>query len=206
MYLFFLGQKIGMTQIFNDTGLAIPVTIIQAGPCIITDIRNIDKNGYNALQIGYKDISPKHVKKPILGHFKKNSLAPLKYLFEVKLNSPSNRTIGELIKVDLFSVGQKVTVTAKSIGRGFAGCQKRHNFSRGPMTHGSKNHRQPGSIGAGTTPGRVIPGKRMPGHLGNRTTTIKNLEVVHIDVENNLLILKGNVPGKSGNIIKICSH
>lgn len=195
-----------MTQIFDTKGLVVPVTLIEAGPCIITAIKDHQKYGYSSIQIGYEEISPKKLTKPILGHFQKNNLVPLKYLYEVRTNDLSRWDLGQVITVNLFTVGQKVKVSGKSIGKGFAGCQKRHHFSRGPMTHGSKNHRQPGSIGAGTTPGRVIPGKKMAGQLGHKMTTIKNLEIIHIEQDNNLLVLKGNIPGKAGNIIKIFSE
>nr|YP_009369893.1 50S ribosomal protein L3 [Boldia erythrosiphon]ARO90581.1 50S ribosomal protein L3 [Boldia erythrosiphon] len=205
MVYFNLGRKIGMTQIFDDRGLTIPVTIIKAGPCIIVQIKNDAKHGYSSVQIGYDKVEYNKVKKPILGHFKKNNITPLKYLFEMKIDSLTKCDIGQLIKVDSFVIGQKVKISANSIGKGFSGCQKRHNFARGPMSHGSKNHRQPGSIGAGTTPGRVIPGKKMAGQLGNKKTTIKNLKIVYIDKINNLLGIKGSVPGKTGNLLKVVS-
>nr|UNJ16379.1 ribosomal protein L3 [Boldiaceae sp.] len=205
MVYFNLGKKIGMTQIFDDKGLIIPVTIIQAGPCTVVQIKNIKTDGYSSIQIGYHEIEYHKVKKPIYGHFKKNNLAPLKHLFEIKTDASISWSIGDLIKVDSFSIGQKVKISGNSIGKGFSGCQKRHNFARGPMSHGSKNHREPGSIGAGSTPGRVIPGKKMAGQLGNWKTTIRNLEIVYIDKVNNLLVIKGSVPGKTGNLLKIFS-
>lgn len=193
-----------MTQIFDENGLVIPVTIIQAGPCMVTDLKNIDKHGYSAVQVGYAEVKEEKLKRPNLGHLKKNGCPPFKHLTETRIPSTSNLSIGQIISVKDLSIGQKLKVSATSIGKGFTGNQKRHNFTRGPMSHGSKNHRQPGSIGAGTTPGRVIPGKKMAGQLGNKRISIKNLKVVYIDNENNLLVLKGSVPGKTGNLLKIC--
>lgn len=193
-----------MTQIFDENGLVIPVTIIQAGPCMVTEIKNLEKHGYSAVQIGYSEVKEKHMNKPNLGHLKKNGCPPFKYLTETRINNTSDIELGQTFSVNNLSIGQTVKISGKSIGKGFSGNQKRHNFTRGPMSHGSKNHRQPGSIGAGTTPGRVIPGKKMAGHLGNKQISIKNLKIVHIDNENNLLVLKGSVPGKSGNLLKIC--
>nr|QUE28465.1 ribosomal protein L3 [Porphyrostromium boryanum] len=193
-----------MTQIFDENGLVIPVTIVQAGPCMITDLKNTEKHGYSAVQIGYSEVSNEKINKPNLGHLKKNGCPSFKHLTETRLDQTDNLSIGQEISVSNLTVGQKVKITGTSIGKGFTGNQKRHNFTRGPMSHGSKNHRQPGSIGAGTTPGRVIPGKKMAGQLGNKQISIKNLKIVYIDKENNLLVLKGSVPGKSGNLLKIC--
>nr|QUE29602.1 ribosomal protein L3 [Erythrotrichia foliiformis] len=193
-----------MTQIFDDTGLVIPVTIIQAGPCMVTDIKSIDKHGYSAVQVGYLEVKESKLNKPNLGHLKKNGCPPFKHLTETRIADTSNLNLGQTLSVQNLSVGQKVKISGKSIGKGFTGNQKRHNFTRGPMSHGSKNHRQPGSIGAGTTPGRVVPGKKMAGQLGNKNISVKNLKIIHIDQENNLLVLKGSVPGKSGNLLKIC--
>jgi large subunit ribosomal protein L3 len=198
-----LGTKLGMTQIFDDSGLAIPVTIIKAGPCVITQIKTTSVDGYNAIQLGYSETRTNLLNKPRLGHLKKIGL-PLKYLKEYKVDSSTNNDVlGTKIGVDRFIVGDKVSITGKTIGKGFAGTVRRHNFTRGPMTHGSKNHREPGSIGMGTTPGRVYPGKRMAGRLGGKKATIKNLEVLLINPENNLLVIKGAVPGKVGNILSI---
>lgn len=198
-----LGTKLGMTQIFDAAGLAIPVTIIKAGPCVVTQIKTPDTDGYNAVQIGYLDIRAKLLNKPCRGHLQKSGLGPLKHLKEYKNVVSSDLVIGSKIDVNSFQVGDLVSVTGKTIGKGFSGTVKRHNFTRGPMTHGSKNHREPGSIGQGTTPGRVYPGKKMAGRLGGTNTTIKNLEVLHINSKNNLIILKGAVPGKSGNLISL---
>nr|QUE28083.1 ribosomal protein L3 [Sahlingia subintegra] len=193
-----------MTQIFDENGLVVPVTIVQAGPCMVTELRNIEKHGYSAVQIGYAEVQEQKLKKPNLGHLKKNGCPPFKYLTETRITDTSDFNLGQIISVNNLSIGQQVKISGTSIGKGFTGNQKRHNFTRGPMSHGSKNHRQPGSIGAGTTPGRVIPGKKMAGQLGNKKISIKNLKIVHIDATNNLLVLKGSVPGKAGNILKIC--
>jgi large subunit ribosomal protein L3 len=203
MSLGILGTKLGMTQIFDEAGFATPVTIIKAGPCIVTQIKNVEKEGYNAIQIGYAQVSEKKLTKPELGHLHKSNLPPLKNLKEYKVSSVDNVKIADKITVNIFSIGQLVSVSGKSIGRGFAGTIKRYNFTRGPMTHGSKNHREPGSIGQGTTPGRVFPGKKMAGRLGGGQTMIKNLKVVHVNTENNLLVLKGTVPGKAGNLLSV---
>lgn len=192
-----------MTQIFDENGLVIPVTIIQAGPCVVTQIKNKETDGYCAVQVGFWEISENHLRKPNLGHLNKAGAPFLKYLTETRLKHNVDITLGQILTVDSLNVGQKVKISGKSIGRGFAGNQKKHNFTRGPMSHGSKNHRQPGSIGAGTTPGKVIPGKKMAGQLGNKQISIKNLNIVHINVEKNLLVLKGSVPGKTGNLLKI---
>ncbi len=198
-----LGTKLGMTQIFDNSGLAIPVTLIKAGPCTITQIKTPEANGYQAIQVGYMDIKSKLLTKARIGHLAKSNIKPLKYLKEYKNSSIKNPELGMTIDVETFKVGDFVSIRGKTIGKGFSGTVKRHNFTRGPMTHGSKNHREPGSIGQGTTPGRVYPGKKMAGRLGGKYTTIKNLEVLHINQKNNLLVVKGAVPGKIGNLISI---
>ena len=198
-----LGTKLGMTQIFDESGLAIPVTIIKAGPCLITQIKTLEKDGYNAVQVGYSEIQSKLLNKATLGHLQKAGSPPLKYLKEYRIQSSSGELLGATISVNSFNLGDKVSITGKTIGKGFAGTVKRHNFTRGPMTHGSKNHREPGSIGMGTTPGRVYPGKKMAGRLGGKQTTIKNLQIVLINPENNLLVVKGAIPGKLGNLLSI---
>ena len=198
-----LGTKLGMTQIFDESGLAIPVTIIKAGPCLITQIKTLETDGYSAIQVGYSEIQSKLLTKPRLGHLEKVGNPPLKYLKEYRVHSSAGEVLGATISVNSFTLGDKVSVTGKTIGKGFAGTVKRHNFTRGPMTHGSKNHREPGSIGMGTTPGRVYPGKKMAGRLGGKQTTIKNLQIVLINPENNLLVVKGAIPGKLGNLLSI---
>ena len=198
-----LGNKIGMTQIFDESGSIIPVTILKVGPCVVTQVKTELKDGYNSIQIGYGNVSSKLLTQPRLGHFQKSNIQPLKYLKEFKVNEQEEFEIGQVLNVDSFSPGQLVNIKGKSIGKGFSGLQKRHNFTRGPMTHGSKNHRAPGSIGMGTTPGRVLPGKKMAGQLGNKMTTIKKLKVVQINSEENILVIKGSVPGKPGNLLSI---
>ena len=198
-----LGTKLGMTQIFDESGLAIPVTIIKAGPCTVTQVKTIDTDGYNSVQLGYLETQSKLLTKPELGHLRKTGSPPLKHLKEYRVESSSSNPLGSLLSVNLFNIGDKISVTGKTIGKGFAGTVKRHHFTRGPMTHGSKNHREPGSIGMGTTPGRVYPGKRMAGRLGGKQTTIKNLQVVLVNLENNLLVVKGAIPGKLGNLLSI---
>jgi large subunit ribosomal protein L3 len=198
-----LGNKVGMTQIFDESGNIIPVTILKVGPCIITQVKTKSKDGYDSIQIGYGNLSSKALSQPELGHLQKSNIQPLKYLKEFKITEANDFSIGQVLNVDSFSPGQFVNIRGKSIGKGFSGLQKRHNFSRGPMTHGSKNHREPGSIGMGTTPGRVLPGKKMAGQLGNKITTIRKLKVIQINSEENLLVIKGSVPGKPGNLLSI---
>ena len=198
-----LGNKIGMTQIFDESGNIIPVTILKVGPCVITQIKTKSKDGYNSIQIGYGNVSSKTLTQPELGHLQKSNIQPLKYLKEFKVNETDEFKIGQVLNVDSFLPGQFINIRGKSIGKGFSGLQKRHNFSRGPMTHGSKNHRAPGSIGMGTTPGRVLPGKKMAGQLGNKITTIRKLKVIQINTEENILVIKGSVPGKPGNLLSI---
>ena len=198
-----LGNKIGMTQIFDESGNIIPVTILKVGPCIITQIKTKAKDGYRSIQVGYGNVSSKSLTQPELGHLQKSNIEPLKYLKEFKIAEDDEYKIGQVLTVDSFLLGQFVNIKGKSIGKGFSGLQKRHNFTRGPMTHGSKNHRAPGSIGMGTTPGRVLPGKKMAGQLGNKIITIKKLRVIQISSEEDILVVKGSVPGKPGNLLNI---
>ena len=198
-----LGNKIGMTQIFDESGNIIPVTILKIGPCVITQIKTVLTDGYNAIQIGYGVTSSKYLSQPELGHLQKSNIQPLKYLKEFRISNPEEYTVGQILNVESFAAGQLVNITGKTNGKGFSGLQKRHNFARGPMTHGSKNHRAPGSIGMGTTPGRVLPGKRMAGQLGNKITNIKKLKIVQVNAEENILVVKGSVPGKPGNLLSI---
>ena len=203
MSLGLLGNKIGMTQIFDETGNIIPVTVLKIGPCVITQVKTVLTDGYNAIQIGYGNVSTKSLTQPELGHLQKSNIQPLKYLKEFRVNNPEEFQVGQILNVEAFNSGQLVDITGKSSGKGFSGLQKRHNFTRGPMTHGSKNHRLPGSIGMGTTPGRVLPGKRMAGQLGNKITNIKKLKIVQVNAEENILVVKGSVPGKPGNLLSI---
>ena len=192
-----------MTQIFDESGNIIPVTILKVGPCIITQIKTELKDGYNSIQVGYTNISSKTLTQPELGHLQKSDIQPLKYLKEFRVVDPKQFKVGQVLKVDLFKPGQLVNIKGKTIGKGFSGLQKRYNFARGPMTHGSKNHRAPGSIGMGTTPGRVLPGKKMAGQLGNKITTIQKLKVIQLNLQENILVIKGSVPGKPGNLLSI---
>ena len=198
-----LGNKIGMTQIFDESGNIIPVTILKVGPCVVTQVKSKSKEKYDSIQIGYGNIASKKLTQPELGHLQKSNIQPLKYLKEFRTTEQDEFTVGQVLNVDLFSPGQFVNIRGKSIGKGFSGLQKRHNFTRGPMTHGSKNHRAPGSIGMGTTPGRVLPGKKMAGQLGNKITTVKKLKVIQANANENLLVIKGSVPGKPGNLLSI---
>ena len=198
-----LGTKLGMTQVFDEQGRAIPVTVIQAGPCTVTQIKTKQTDGYVAIQVGYGDVKPKALNKPELGHLAKSGATPVRHLQEYRLEDVGEFQLGQQVKADLFTPGQIVDVIGTSIGKGFAGFQKRHNFKRGPMAHGSKNHRQPGSIGPGTTPGRVYPGKRMAGRLGNVQITVRKLTVLRVDTERNLLLIKGAVPGKAGALVNV---
>nr|YP_010516867.1 ribosomal protein L3 [Haslea pseudostrearia]UXN44649.1 ribosomal protein L3 [Haslea pseudostrearia] len=198
-----LGNKIGMTQIFDELGNIIPVTILKVGPCVVTQVKTKTNDGYDSIQIGYGNVSTKILTQPQLGHLEKSNIQPLKYLKEFKTTEQDEFKIGQVLNVESFVPGQLVNVKGKNIGKGFSGLQKRHHFTRGPMTHGSKNHRAPGSIGMGTTPGRVLPGKKMAGQLGNKITTVKKLKIIQINSKENVLIIKGSVPGKPGNLLSI---
>jgi large subunit ribosomal protein L3 len=198
-----LGNKVGMTQIFDEFGNVIPVTILKIGPCVVTQIKTILNDGYNAIQIGYGNVQSKYLTQPQLGHLQKSNIQPLKYLKEFRVNNPEEFQIGQILGVDSLSVNQLINITGKTNGKGFSGLQKRYNFTRGPMTHGSKNHRAPGSIGMGTSPGRVLPGKKMAGQLGNKIANIKKLKVIQINSDENILVVKGSVPGKPGNLITV---
>jgi len=198
-----LGNKIGMTQIFDESGNIIPVTVLKIGPCVITQIKTVLNDEYNAIQVGYGNVSNKLLTQPELGHLQKSNIQPLKYLKEFRINNPEDFQVGQILNVEAFTSGQLVDITGKSSGKGFSGLQKRHNFARGPMSHGSKNHREPGSIGMGTSPGRVLPGKKMAGQLGNKITNIKKLKIIQINIKENILVVKGSVPGKPGNLLSI---
>jgi len=198
-----LGNKVGMTQIFDEFGNVIPVTILKIGPCVVTQIKTILNDGYNAIQVGYGNVQNKYLTQSQLGHLQKSNIQPLKYLKEFRVTNPEEFEIGQILGVDSLSVNQLINITGKTNGKGFSGLQKRYNFTRGPMTHGSKNHRAPGSIGMGTSPGRVLPGKKMAGQLGNKIANIKKLKVIQINSDENILIVKGSVPGKPGNLITI---
>jgi large subunit ribosomal protein L3 len=197
-----LGRKIGMTQIFDKDGKVIPVTAIEAGPCTVVQVKNKDLDGYDAIQIGFGEIKDKKVNKPKKGHFKKASITPVKYLREFRLEEISYK-VGDEIKADLFAEGEAVDITGTTKGKGFQGVIKRHGQSRGPMGHGSMYHRRPGSMGSTSTPGRVFKGKKLPGRMGGVTVTIQNLDIIKVDLDKNVLLVKGSVPGNKGSILKI---
>ena len=208
MSLGILGNKIGMTQIFDKKGDVIPVTVIKGGPCYVTQIKSIENCGYNAIQLGYLEVSSnaKSLTKPLLGHFNKANVTPFKYLKEFTVNESTSYELGQKFTVEIFTVGQKINVTGLTIGKGNAGNIKKNHFTRGGMSHGSKHHRLQGSIGSGTTPGRVFPGKKMPGRLGMDQRTVKALEIIDIDTQENLIVLKGCIPGKSGNLVTLTTN
>ena len=192
-----------MTQVFDENGLAIPVTVIKVDPLTVTQVKTVDTDGYNAIQTGVVPAKEKHLTKAELGHFAKNKLENFRHLQEFRVDNPEAYEVGQKIDLSVLENVEKVDVTGKSVGKGFQGTVKRWNFSRGPLGHGSKNHREPGSIGAGTTPGRVIKGKRMAGNMGNEKVTITKLTVVKVDNENNLLLVKGSVPGPEGKLVTV---
>lgn len=196
-------KKVGMTQIFDESGTILPVTILKTELCQVSQIKTKGTDGYDAVQVCYGEEKVENINKATRGHLKKVGDKGFKYFGEFHVSSPEEFKLGQVVKLDTFSVGEKVRVTGKSIGKGFQGNQKRHNFSRGPMTHGSKNHRLPGSIGAGSTPGRVYPGKKMAGQLGGGTVTLKNTEILYVNSEDNILVVKGSVPGKKNTVLKI---
>lgn len=205
-----LGIKVGMTQIFDEKNACIPVTLIKIGPCIVTQIKTMASDGYNAIQLGFGisqnnkyGLKKLSTTKALQGHLKKSGTSDCHYLKEYHVSQPENFELGQRFDITNFSSVQYVDVRGKTIGKGFAGTVKRYGFGRGPMTHGSKNHREPGSIGAGSTPGRVYPGKRMAGQLGGKQITLKRLTVLRVDQEENLLVVKGSVPGKPGNLISL---
>ncbi|MDE0897327.1 MAG: 50S ribosomal protein L3 [Planctomycetota bacterium] len=198
-----LGRKRGMTQIFTEEGHAIGVTIVEVGPCIVTDVRTEDRNGYDAIQLGFEDVREKVISKPARGHFKAAGVTAKRFLREERLEVPAAVAVGDEIKVDCFNAGDLVDVIGTTKGRGFAGAIKRHGFSRGNETHGCRNVRRPGAIGACAYPGRVFKGKRMPGHFGNKRHTTKNLSVVRVDAERNLMLIAGAVPGPTGGFVQV---
>jgi large subunit ribosomal protein L3 len=198
-----LGKKLGMSQFFDDEGRSIPVTLIEAGPCRVTQLKSNGTDGYTAVQLGFGEVREKLVNKPARGHLAKSGDDLLRHFKEYRVESLDGLELGAAVTVDSFEPGQKVDVSGDSMGRGFSGYQKRHGFSRGPMSHGSKNHRLPGSTGAGTTPGRIYPGKRMAGRYGGKQTTTRGLTVLKVDAERNLLVVKGSVPGKPGTLLNI---
>ena len=198
-----IGRKIGMTQIFDEKGAVIPVTVIEAGPCTVVQIKNVENDGYNAIQLGFGEIKDKKVNKPIKGHFSKAKLAPKKHLREFRLEDIESYKVGNEVKADIFTANELVDIQGVTKGKGFQGVIKRHGQHRGPMGHGSMYHRRPGSMGACATPSRVFKGKKLPGHMGVETVTIQNLKVVSVDTEKNVILVKGSVPGNKGAILKI---
>ncbi len=200
-----IGKKVGMTQIFDEKGNVIPVTAIETEGNIVAQIKTVETDGYQSIQLGYGEIKDKHINKPEAGHFAKAKLPNRKHLREFRLDSVENYKVGDEVKVDIFEVGEKVDIQGTSKGKGFQGVIKRHGQHRGPMGHGSMYHRRPGSMGATSTPGRVFKGKKLPGHMGRVTVTIQNLEIVKVDTDKNVLLVKGSVPGPKGAILKVKS-
>lgn len=198
-----IAKKIGMTQVFTENGALVPVTVLEAGPCVVVQKKTAENDGYEAIQVGFVDAKAKHVTKPIQGHFDKAGVTAKKYVKEFKLDDASAYEIGAEIKADVFVAGDKVDASGVTKGKGFQSTIKRYNASRGPMTHGSKSHRVTGSMGSSATPSRVRKGKRMPGHMGCENVTIQNLEIVRADAEKNLILIKGAVPGAKGSILVI---
>ena len=198
-----LATKVGMTQIFNEDGVLTPVTVLQAGPCVVTQVKTQDNDGYSAVQVGFADKRENLVNKPMKGHFDKAGVSCKRFVREFKLDGAEEMALGQEIKCDVFEAGDKIDATAISKGKGFQGAIKRHGQSRGPMTHGSKYHRHAGSNGSATTPGRVFKGKKMAGHMGAVRITVQNLEVVRVDAEQNLILVKGAVPGPKKSLVMI---
>jgi large subunit ribosomal protein L3 len=198
-----LTTKIGMTQIFSEDGVLTPVTVLQAGPCVVTQVKTVENDGYSAVQVGFGEIREKLVNKPQKGHFAKAGVSAKRFVKEFRFEDAESYTLGQAITADIFAAGDKVDATAKSKGKGFQGAIKRHGQSRGPMTHGSKYHRHAGSNGSATTPGRVFKGKHMPGHMGAVRVTVQNLEVVRVDAEKNLILVKGAVPGPKKSLVML---
>lgn len=204
MKKFILGTKIGMTQIFNENGLAIPVTVVQAGPCTVIQKKTVDTDGYGAVKVGFADANEKRLNKPDKGQFSKIKVAPKKYVREFRADDFDKYEVGQEIKVaDMFENGEKIDVTGISKGKGFAGVMKRYGHKTGPLTHGSMYHRRVGSMGANTSPARVFKGKKLPGHMGVDKVTVQNLDIVRVDAERNLLLIKGAVPGAKGGLVII---
>lgn len=200
-----IGKKLGMTQIFEESGTVTPVSVIQAGPCPIVQVKTVEKDGYGAIQIGFGDMKEKRVSGGRMGHFKKAGVAPCRVLQEVRVDDPGEYKVGDALDVSVFEGVQRVHVAGDTKGRGFAGTIKRHNFTRGPETHGSKNVRAPGSVGMCATPARIFKGKKLPGRMGGQRTTVKNLKIIQVDAENNLLYVRGAVPGANNSFVFVRS-
>lgn len=200
-----IGKKVGMTQIFDEKGMIIPVTVIEAGPCVVSQVKTVETDGYNAVQLGFGEVKTHKVNKPKAGHFAKANVEAKKHLREFRLEDVSNVKVGDEVKADTFEQGEKIDVQGISKGKGFQGVIKRHGQHRGPMGHGSMYHRRPGSMGSTSTPGRVFKGKKLPGHMGVQKITIQNLEIIKVDMDKNVLLVKGSVPGPKGAILKLKS-
>lgn len=198
-----LGKKIGMTNVFSSDGKLVPVTVVQVGPCVVTQVKNTETDGYNALQLGFDEKKVERLTKPIAGHLKKATDKGFRVLREFRTDDVEEVEAGTTLGIDMFEVGQKVTISGISKGRGFQGTIKRHGFSRGPETHGNRNHRKPGSIGNSAWPGKVFKGKRLPGHMGTDRKTVKNLTIVDIKPDDNLLLVKGPVPGFKTGVLEV---
>ncbi|MBR2529320.1 MAG: 50S ribosomal protein L3 [Blautia sp.] len=198
-----LATKVGMTQVFDEDGMLVPVTVLQAGPCCVTQVKTMENDGYEAVQVAFGDIREKLVNKPKKGHFEKAGVAVKRFIREFRFEDAAQYQVGQEIKADMFAAGDKIDVTAISKGKGYQGAIKRHGQSRGPMAHGSKYHRHAGSNGAASDPSRVFPGKKMPGQMGHVQVTVQNLEVVRVDAEKNLLLVKGAVPGPKKSLVTI---
>ena len=198
-----LGKKLGMTQVFTDDGILVPVTVVEAGPCTVVQKKTADKEGYNAIQVGFGDIKPSRVNKPMSGHFRKTGTEPTRYLREFRTQEESELNPGDKYTADIFEAGERVDVSGRSKGKGFLGVIARWGQHRGPMSHGSRYHRRPGSMGACASPAKVMKGKRLPGRTGSDRVTVENLEVVRVDPERNLLLLKGAVPGAKGSLVSV---
>ena len=197
-----LGKKLGMTQIFTEEGIVIPVTVVEAGPNVVTQVKTVEKDGYNAIQVGFEDAKEKSLNKPQKGHLAAANVLK-KHLKEFRVNAVEEFTVGQEIKADLFAAGEKIDVTGTSKGKGFQGPIKRHGQSRGPESHGSRYHRRPGSMGACSFPGRVFKNKKLAGHMGSVEVTVQNLEVVRVDADKNLILVKGAIPGPKGSMVTI---
>ncbi|MBO5348349.1 MAG: 50S ribosomal protein L3 [Clostridia bacterium] len=198
-----IGKKVGMTQIFDEKGKVIPVTVIEAGPCVVAQVKSVETDGYNAIQLGFGDVKESRLNKPEKGHFAKANIAPKKHLREFRVDSVEGVTVGTELTVNVFTEGDRLDIQGTTKGKGFQGVIKRHGQHRGPMGHGSMYHRRPGSMGATSTPGRVFKGKKLPGHMGKVTVTIQNLDVVKVDNDKNVVLVKGSVPGPKGAILKL---
>lgn len=197
-----LGRKIGMTQVFSDAGTVVPVTVVEAGPVVVTQVRSNDKEGYSAVQVGFGEVNAKRVTKPVAGQFKKSEVAPTRYLRELPVDDAGDVTVGQQIRADIFEVGDKVSVTGVSKGKGFAGAMKRWHFHGGPKTHGSMVHRKPQSGGA-TDAARTFKGVKRPGRMGGETVTTRGLQVVRVEPDKNLLLIKGAIPGSNGGLVVV---